>query len=1436
MRVSLLLYLAVLTAADLSALPPLPASYHAPGLPVGPPLDPPAYMVDNQGNTHGAAPDKGSLNRPVVTPADVAELLSNKSGSHAPGVEKRQEGSFWMESITHGQMPFAPEGYQFFRNVKDFGAVGDGITDDTQAINRAASWFSETDDTERCGQDCGQTTRFGALVYFPPGEYLISSPIIQYYFTQFVGDANNKPTIKGSQNFTGIALIDCDPYIPGGNGANWYINQNQFFRQIRNFRFDLTEMNRINYDNDQEYVPTGIHWQVSQAASLQYLDFIMPVSDESGATTAVGIFMENGSGGFLSDLTFFGGNIGFRAGSQQYTARNLQFTSCLTAISMIWDWGFTWKNIKVLSCWVAIDCTNVGGIGNQGTGSITVMDSHFDGVPYAITLRNGGPHPNIVLDNLLVENSASVVLISGGETIFEGSSSPIYFDSWAMGRRYTSLDGEGEFVTGHMNPAPIRPPALLDEAGNIYTRSKPQYERLSPSNFVIATEHGVSNDGTGDQSDAINDLLRSNVGTPIFFPAGIYMVEKTVFVPVGSVIVGELWSQIMGTGSFFEDEGDPKVMVRVGNPGDSGVIEISDMLFTVKGPTRGAILMEWNVHEDGQGSAAMWDSHFRVGGAYGSDLTMEECPKLTGEVNRDCMAAALLFHVTERASGYFENVWIWTADHDMDVPVPQMENTTTFAQIDIYTARGTLIESQGPCWFYGTGSEHHQLYQYELFRAKNIFLTHIQTETPYYQAQPDALQPYKPGWRSDPQFEDCEPGSYCMEAWALRVIESSDILIYSAGMYSFFQSYEQTCLLEENCQEKLVETSYTEGLWLFNVFTKGATQVITPRGGIPPTLQSDDNQSGFTTEISAWLVLALTGADIGGTGGRDEGSGVVYIDQGIFLSPDPVVQCWNPCTLVFPPSPVPSGTVISFPVVSTSLVVGTSTITEISVDPVTTSTISFSNMPIPGGRESFTFSIESSIDPPPVTITVGIITTIITLPAISEPSNSETTTTPVYVLPTTVISSGSITQTFSEDQITKLSTQEEKTTTTTTLTHSSSGSSTTVALTVPVNTGGFWWSPIPVPGPTPFPIPIPGFPPIPDPPCFNLFGIFSFNCPPDHRIPTTTFSVGPPSPSCTASCGTLSDSDSSSSSTCSTETRTACHTICREDPCSTVCNTYVGCACPTETVTDYYVSCTSVSNTESCTTTSSSVITGCYVEGITSTTGEYCPRGITIGPDDDQGDYPAETKLTDVGTFTTTTRPQVVVIDGNTYTVTSSTIVVSGEEYTIPSVTTTSTVIIDGSSATIHPSTTTRTFVITNTDFFQPTSIPDPTDPEDPPDTAHKLVTFFLFQLYNGINWSRQWWALEERTDTLTDVCEISPVFTDDAVATPERPGYPPGPLGPFSAHGVDDCVYEGTKDAPGTLICGSSEFECIRDPQYGVLWDCGFGASMTVVVRCRVE
>jgi len=107
-----------------------------------------------------------------------------------------------------------------------------------------------------------------------------------------------------------------------------------------------------------------------------------------------------------------------------------------------------------------------------------------------------------------------------------------------MGKRYTSTNGIGAFATGYVSPVPTKPPSLLDSSGKIFEQSKPLYEFLSYNDFVVATDNGISNEGKIDQHAAINTLLANNVGLPIYFPAGIYLVTGTVVVPVGSYIIG----------------------------------------------------------------------------------------------------------------------------------------------------------------------------------------------------------------------------------------------------------------------------------------------------------------------------------------------------------------------------------------------------------------------------------------------------------------------------------------------------------------------------------------------------------------------------------------------------------------------------------------------------------------------------------------------------------------------------------------------------------------------------------------------------------------------------------------------------------------------------------------------------------------------------------
>lgn len=159
-------------------------------------------------------------------------------------------------------------------------------------------------------------------------------------------------------------------------------------------------------------------------------------------------------------------------------------------------------------------------------------------------------------------------------------------------------------------------------------------------------------------------------------------------------------------------------------------------------------------------------------------------------------------------------------------------------------------------------------------------------------------------------------------------------------------------------------------------------------------------------------------------------------------------------------------------------------------------------MPVPSGKDSFTFALTSSLKASPFAITVDGTTTTVTPYPVSIPVETTTTTVPInIILPTTVFTSNGFTQTFSEAQITSLAKISTTTTVTTSFVESAPGtsSSTTSTTIVPlwVTIGGFYWSPMPEPTLPPFRIPsIPSFPPVPFPPCFKLFDIFSIDCPP----------------------------------------------------------------------------------------------------------------------------------------------------------------------------------------------------------------------------------------------------------------------------------------------------------------------------------------------------
>lgn len=163
-----------------------------------------------------------------------------------------------------------------------------------------------------------------------------------------------------------------------------------------------------------------------------------------------------------------------------------------------------------------------------------------------------------------------------------------------------------------------------------------------------------------DDTTALQNIINSATaaGKVVYFDAGTYRVTSTIKIPPGAKIVGEEYPVIMSSGSFFNDMSNPKPVVQVGTPGQTGQVEWSDMIVSTQGTQAGAVLIEWNLATSGTPSG-MWDVHTRLGGFQGSNLQVAQCPVTQGSpaVNTGCIAAYMSMHVTASASGlYMENV------------------------------------------------------------------------------------------------------------------------------------------------------------------------------------------------------------------------------------------------------------------------------------------------------------------------------------------------------------------------------------------------------------------------------------------------------------------------------------------------------------------------------------------------------------------------------------------------------------------------------------------------------------------------------------------------------------------------------------------------------------------------------------------------------------
>ncbi|KAK4190867.1 glucan endo-1,3-beta-glucosidase [Podospora australis] len=721
----------------------------------------------------------------------------------------RNVAGYWYEQIEHnGISPTISNGanWTVFRNVKDYGAKGDGTTDDTAAIQQAINIGDSTGtrDSGRFG-----STGQPAVVYFPQGTYLVKSTIRSAIGTVIAGDPTKLPTIKAAPTFTGAYLLyGHDQRYPGLIG---------FFQGVKNLILDSTSVPSTK-------AISLLEWSVSQNNLLSNVDFKMPL----GASAHTGVLTQGMcSALIMNDLRFHGGGIGVQLTATQYHLKSLHFKDVKTGIRIVSLLQATAQGLTFDGCSVGIDAST------GSSGMLNLIDSTATNtsvlVATAASLNNVSG--SVVLENVNVDDSVSTTIKIGTTITLTGSVQPGY--AWIRGNTYPSGARNTTtpvYSTGRLIPV-TRPATLINATTKAYfTLPPPTYETFAISQVVnvkSVPSYPVHGDGVHDDTASLQSILNSaaETGKLVFFPHGIYLLSDTLVIPPNSRLVGEAWTQLSATGAKFADANKPRPMLQIGTreqEGTARVVQMSDFIFTVAEVLPGAVLMEVNLRGANPGDVGFWNCHFRVGGARGSTVRGERCARPEG-----CKAARLSLHLREESGSYWENVWSWTADHDLDG-----------AEGNVYpgVAAGFLIEAKGGTWMLGMGVEHNVLYQVGIHQAENVFIGLQQGESAYWQGKGNTVLAPAPwteslresdpdfNWCADDEVEQCRMGLY------QRISHSKNLNIYSSGFWNFVAGPERT-MCTNDCQDNAALYESNEKMYVYGLTTINNKNLLLERGG-----------------------------------------------------------------------------------------------------------------------------------------------------------------------------------------------------------------------------------------------------------------------------------------------------------------------------------------------------------------------------------------------------------------------------------------------------------------------------------------------------------------------------------------------------------------------------------------------------------------------------
>jgi sugar lactone lactonase YvrE len=553
-----------------------------------------------------------------------------------------------------------------------FGSVGDGVADDTPALQKAI--------------DAVQETTGEGVVLVPEGRYRISATLYVWPGIRVVGYGSRRPALVLGDRTPGYQDPEKPGYMvffagrrPKDGSAPPDANPGTFYSALSNVDLEVGAGNPG---------AVGVRARYAQHCFTSHVEFRI----------GSGLAGVREGGNVAEDVRFVGGEYGIWTGTPspgwQYTLLDARFEGQRRAAIREQAAGLTLIRPRFRNVPTAIE------IEEGRPDDLFVKDARFENVagPAVIVSLETSPRTEVNFENAACRGVATFALFRESGRRLVAPAGTYVVKAFSHGLHYADLGAPGETKTVFdVSPVPALPPPVPSDLAPL-----PPGET-----WANARALGARGDGTTDDTAALQEAIDGH--RTVYLPMGRYVVSDTLALRPDSVLVGlhpdATQLVIPDRTPAFQGVGGPKALLEAPKGGATIVVGVG--LYT-NGINPRAVAAKWMAGP----TSMMNDVRFLGGhGTAGPDGRRENpynnAHSADPDLARRWDSQYPSLWVTDGGGGTFFDIW----------------TPSTFAQAGLLVSN---TRTSGRV--YEMSSEHHVRYEVQLHDVANWELHALQTE------------------------------------------------------------------------------------------------------------------------------------------------------------------------------------------------------------------------------------------------------------------------------------------------------------------------------------------------------------------------------------------------------------------------------------------------------------------------------------------------------------------------------------------------------------------------------------------------------------------------------------------------------------------------------------------------------------------------------------